>query len=167
MSASFRCGSKTSNPSGLRKLNAEGRQMAPFFLLSISCTLFLKTAESLSGTGRGMLWSKGPILRDRPPRFLRMRLVVGRSWGLGGCWWPWRAGCAVGRIDGLWPNHFEEFCVRYPHTLSLILRKAGGLSRRMGCILRRKVHSLKDKKDRPREARILNRSNQDCRRPAP
>ncbi len=106
--------------------------MAPFFLLSISCTLFLKTAESLSGTGRGMLWSKGPILRDR-----------------------------------LWPNHFEEFCVRYPHTLSLILRKAGGLSRRMGCILRRKVHSLKDKKDRPREARILNRSNQDCRRPAP
>jgi hypothetical protein len=59
--------------------------MAPFFLLSVSCTLFLKTADGLSGTGRGMLWSKGPILGDSTPRFLRMRLVVGRSWGLGGC----------------------------------------------------------------------------------
>ena len=61
----------------------KGAVRRPFFLLSISCTLFLKEAEGLSGTGRGMLWSKGPILRDSAPRFLRMRLV---GVELGGAW---------------------------------------------------------------------------------
>lgn len=56
--------------------------MAPFFLFSITCTLFLKTAEGLSGKGREDALDKGPILRDSAPRFLRMRLMGGGVGGL-------------------------------------------------------------------------------------
>lgn len=73
----------------------KGAVRRPFFLLLITCTVFLKTAEGLSGTGRGMLWSKRPILRDSAPRFLRMRLVGGGVGGLGGC-------DGLGELDVWW-----------------------------------------------------------------
>ncbi len=37
----------------------KGADWRPFFLLSISCTLFLKMAEGLSGTGRGDALEQG------------------------------------------------------------------------------------------------------------